>query len=176
MRHSFFSSAVASVCFLSLCVACGNDAAGDDDVDGASSGSTQTGSSGAVSQSDGGSSGGEVVPAGTVVLSVDGREFPLVLAELPKTMFKETEVVSLSALWTASGVKTTTAGFVFDFVGTDGFRPSSRDKCKTEVFDAEDFAKGYIELASQRLTWDDDRGFSGCAFVSGLTRVEATLP
>ncbi len=173
MRHSFFPFAVASVCFLSLCVACGNDAGGDDDDLGSSSGSAQTGSSGAVSQSDGGS---DVVPAGTVVLSIDGREFPLVLAELPKTMFKETEVVSLTALWTASGVKATTAGFMFDFVGTDGFRPASRDKCKSVVFDAEDFAKGYIELASQRLTWDDDRGFSGCAFVTGLTRVEATLP
>lgn len=175
MRHSLFPLATASAIFLSLCVACGNDAGSDDDI-GSSSGSAENGSSGAVSQTDAGSSGGDVVPAGTVVLRIEGTDIPLTLADLPHTMFKDTEVVSLTAIWTAAAVRTPYAAYVFDFVGTDGFRPSSRDKCKTVVFDGATFAKGYVELASQRLTWDDDLGFSGCAFVTGLTRIEATSP
>ena len=178
MRHSLFAFATASVCSLWLCAACGNDVTSDDDDEsGSSSGSTTTGSSGAVSQTDGGgSSSGGVVAAGSVVLSVNGTDYPLVLADLPHTTFKDTQVVTLPALWAASGVSASYNDFRFDFVGGDGFRPSTRDKCKTVVFDGATFAKGYVEVESQRLTWDDDLGFSGCAFVNGLARIEASAP
>lgn len=164
MRHSLFLLAAAGL----LLFACGNEATSDDDDDG--SGTSSSSSSGAVSQADAG--GGFQI--GTLDFSVDGKSTLLDLTQLATTTFKDTTVIELPTLWDALGTGTSYDGSTFDFVGADGFRPASRDKCKTVVFDGATFAKGYVEVDSQRLTWDDDLGFSGCAFVSDLTSIEAT--
>lgn len=174
MRHSFLLLAATSVSLLVASIGCSSDE--DPSESGSSSGeatSSSGGSSGAVSQNDGGSSSGTPVTAGTIKVLVAGVEYPVVLAEQPTTTFKEATVVSLPSVWAATGLKVAYDGFTFDFVGADGFRPASRANCKDVVFDGATFAKGYIEVASQRLTWEDDLGFSGCAFVSDLASIEA---
>ena len=152
---------------LGLFVACSNDSTGDDDGESAPSG--------APSQNDGGSSSGET-PTGTLTLTVAGQTYPLVLADLESTTFKDTTVVALPTIWSAAGLRAPYTDYVFDFVGVDGFRPSTRDKCKTVVFDGAAFAQGYVEVDSQRLVWSDDLGYSGCAFVSNLATIEASTP
>lgn len=168
------------VFFLAICVgalaACSNDSSGDDDGASSSSGGSDAGaSSGAVSQNDGGSSSGAAA-AGTLTLTVAGTDYPLVLADLETTTFKDTTVVSLPTIWSAAGLTAPYTDYVFDFIGADGFRPGTRDKCKTVVFDGAAFAQGYVEVESQRLTWNDDLGYSGCAFVSNLVTIEASTP
>lgn len=168
------------VLFLAACVgalaACSNDSSGDDDgASSSSGGSGAASSSGAVSQNDAGSSSGEVT-AGTLTLVVAGTAYPLVLANLETTSFKDVTVVSLPTVWKAAGLTASYTDYVFDFVGADGFRPATRDKCKTVVFDGAAFAQGYVEVESQRLTWSDDLSYSGCAFVSNLVTIEASTP
>lgn len=161
---------------LGLFAACGNDSGDDDALESSSSGGPSAGgSSGAVSQTDGGSAG-DAATAGTLTLRVAGQSYVLVLADLAKSTFKDTPVVTLSTIWDAAGLNAPYTDYVFDFVGADGFRPASRDRCKTVVFDGAAFARGYVELESQRLTWDDELGYSGCAFVSNLATIEASTP
>ena len=178
MRHSFLLLAATSVSLLVASIGCSSE---DDPTEPGpsssettnSSGGSSGASSGAVSQNDGGSSSGTPATAGTITVLVAGVEYPVVLAEQQTQTFKEATVVSLPTLWAATGLKAPYTGYTFDFVGADGFRPGSRANCKDVVFDGATFAKGYVEVASQRLTWDDDLGFSGCAFVSDLASIEA---
>lgn len=183
MRHCSFLLVAASVSLVAAAIGCSNDDGSDDDgsSSGAATSSSSGGSSGAVSQNDGGSSSssssGAANAEGTVTVTVAGESYPVVLADLETTTFKDLTVVTLPTVWKATGLKSEFTAYNFDFVGADGFRPATRPNCKDVVFDgATTFAKGYIEVASRRLTWADDLGFAPCASVSDLATIEATNP
>lgn len=165
MRQGWFWFSIVLFCSTAAGVGC-SGAAGEDDGGSSSS-------SGAASQ-DGGSSG--AVQQGDVTVVLDGKELPVSFEGLTTTTFKDQEVIALPTVWAAAVPDQGYEDFVFNFVGADGFRPESRSKCEGVVFDGEVFAKGYIDVVSHLLVWEDSLGYSGCAFVKDLVTIEAKRP
>lgn len=94
------------------------------------------------------------------------------VAALPSQTYKDTNVVPLAAVWAQSKLEGDLAKLSFDFEGDDGFRPSSKDKCKTNVT-GEQLGKGYIVPKTRKLIWDDALGLPGCYSVRDVAKIIA---
>jgi hypothetical protein len=63
---------------------------------------------------------------------------------------------------------------LFDFESSDGFRPANAGSgyCKPIIpINAADLAKGYVQLQSRNLRWDDSQGYPGCMGVKDLAKI-----
>lgn len=108
----------------------------------------------------------------TVRLTLGGQEKDVAIGALPRQDYKGTSVVTLGAVWD-SGALGDRAGLDFDFEGDDGFRPSSKDRCKTKVRGAE-LDKGYLVPETRTIVWDDALGKPGCYAVRFVAKIMAT--
>lgn len=119
--------------------------------------------------SDGGSSDGAV---GTTKLAVvyKGASTDVDVGALSRQDYRGSQVVSLTKVWDAAKLGADLAKVQFDFEGDDGFRPSSKDRCKTPITGAQ-IEKGYILPDTRTLVWDDALGLPGCYSVKLVAKV-----
>lgn len=108
----------------------------------------------------------------TVKLTLGSQEKDVALGALPRQDYKGTSVVTLAAVWDAAGLADR-AALDFDFEGDDGFRPSSKDRCKTPVRGTE-LDKGYLVPETRTIVWDDALGKPGCYAVRFVAKIIAT--
>jgi hypothetical protein len=108
----------------------------------------------------------------TIKLTLGGQEKSVALSTLPRQDYKGTSVVTLGAVW-GSGALGDRASLDFDFEGDDGFRPSTKDRCKTPVHGAE-LDKGYLVPETRTIVWDDALGKPGCYAVRFVAKILAT--
>lgn len=94
------------------------------------------------------------------------------VAELPTELYKGSEVVRLTSVWTAGELVDDLSSVVFDFEGDDGFHPSSKGACEPYVT-GEQLALGYILPDTRTIVWDDSLGFPGCYGVKATAKIIA---
>lgn len=112
------------------------------------------------------------VAAVNVVL-VHGSDTATVdVAALPSQTYKDTSVVPLATVWAQGKLAGDVTKLAFDFEGDDGFRPSSKDKCKKNVT-GDQLGKGYIVPKTRTLVWDDALGLPGCYNVHDVAKMIA---
>jgi hypothetical protein len=64
------------------------------------------------------------------------------------------------------------ANLAADFEGAGGFKPGSKANCATLIPVAGDkLAKGYAQIQSLNMRWDDDLGYPGCLAPKGLVKI-----
>lgn len=107
----------------------------------------------------------------TVKLTLGGQEKDVAIGALPRQEYKGTSVVTLGAVWDSSALGDR-ASLVFDFEGDDGFRPSTKDRCKTPIHGAE-LDKGYLVPETRTIVWDDALGKPGCYAVRFVAKIIA---
>ncbi len=142
--------------FALLLTACGDDQTVDP-------GANQT------PASDGGADASGVV----VQVSFDGQSKTLDLGTLPTTEYKGVNLIKVSDLWTASQFGVDPATLEFEFVSTDGFKPSVKD-CADLPGNVID--KGFLDPTSRNLTWDESLGYPGCYSVKEVAEMNAHAP
>ncbi|MFW5739659.1 MAG: hypothetical protein ACOC1F_04775 [Myxococcota bacterium] len=118
---------------------------------------------------DPGSSGGE--PA-VLDVSYDGQSVPVDLGDLATTPYEGVELVKLSDVWAESGITADRAALAFEFVASDGFKPSNKD---CEDLAGTNLDQGYIDPVSRNLTWDESLGLGGCYAVRDTVEMNAHL-
>ena len=111
-------------------------------------------------------------PATTLTLHYDGKSALVDLATLPMRDYKGSQVVTLSDAWEKAALAPRSA-IAVDFEGDDGFRPSSRDRCKNLLSGAT-LDRAYVVPATRTLVWDDALGLPGCYSVKYVRDVFAT--
>lgn len=96
------------------------------------------------------------------------------LSTLATVDFKASKLVKLTDVWTASKIAADPASLEFEFVGEDGFKPSTKTGC----FDLPGtvLEKGYIDPNSRKLIWDETLGLAGCYSVNGAAKMNAHAP
>ena len=118
---------------------------------------------------DGGADGSGV----TIQVSYQSQSIPVDLGAITTSSYKGVNLVKLSDVWAGSQITADRTTLEFEFVATDGFKPSSKG-CADLPGDVLD--KGYIDPASRNLTWDESLGFKGCYSVKGATQMNAHAP
>ncbi len=108
----------------------------------------------------------------TIKLTLGGQEKNVALGALPRQDYKGTSVVTLGAVWDSAALGDR-ASLDFDFEGDDGFRPSTKDRCKTPTHGPE-LDKGYVVPETRTIVWDDALGKPGCYAVRFVSKVIAT--
>jgi len=108
-----------------------------------------------------------------VIVSYQGQSYPISLASVATTAYKGVNLVRLSDVWAATKVSVDPSTLAFEFVSSDGFKPSKKgcaDLSGTLL------AQGYIDPASRNLTWDEALGFEGCYSVRDTAQMNAHEP
>jgi hypothetical protein len=117
--------------------------------------------------------GGTSSAPSNVALDYKGTAATVDLNKLTQQDYKGEKVVSLSKVWEASALTGDLAKLEFDFEGDDGFRPSSKDRCKTKIAGTQ-LGQGYVLPDVRSLVWDDALGLPGCYAVKGVAKIYAT--
>jgi hypothetical protein len=112
------------------------------------------------------------VAAGSVRLTLGGGVATVPLAGLPTTGRAGEPKVRLADVWAAAKLASPASRLRFDFVGSDGFRPTSRPKCP-ERLDGSALEHGYIDAKTRSLSWDDSLGLAACYRVRDVVQIEA---
>lgn len=117
--------------------------------------------------------GGQQNPALEVGVFHEGQSANVDLGTLSTTAYKGVSLVKLSDVWTASGFTADRTTLEFEFVASDGFKPSNKDCADLPgtVLD-----QGYIDPATRNLTWDEALGFQGCYSVKDTVQINAHEP
>lgn len=92
---------------------------------------------------------------------------------LARQDYKGSQVVSFAKIWEASKTPASLGAVEFDFEADDGFRPSTRDRCKTKITGAQ-LPQGYVLPETRTLVWDDALGLPGCYSVKLVAKVIVT--
>jgi hypothetical protein len=108
-----------------------------------------------------------------VQVSYDGSSVPVDLGTLPTTSYKGVNLVKLSDVWAASQIGVDPATLEFEFVSSDGFKPSSKG-CVDLPGTAID--KGYIDPSSRNVSWDEVLGLRGCYSVTDTAQMNGHAP
>lgn len=110
--------------------------------------------------------------SGDAVIEVtfEGQSVPVDLGNVTTSTYKDVELVKLSDLWEASGIATDRTTLAFEFVASDGFKPSVKD-CEDVPGDVLD--RGYVDPATRNLTWDESLGYGGCYSVRETVQMNA---
>jgi len=109
----------------------------------------------------------------TVAVSYDGQSSTVDLGSVATSTYKESQLVKLSDLWTASKFSVDPSTLQFEFVASDGFKPSNKG-CPD--LSGSVLAQGYIDPTSRYLTWDEALGFKGCYSVKDVAKINAHAP
>ncbi len=115
--------------------------------------------------------GDEAAAPVTIELRLGGQQKTVALGALPRQDYKGSSVVLLSAVWDSAGLGDR-AALDFDFEGDDGFRPSTKDRCKTPIHGPE-LEKGYLIPETRTIVWDDALGKPGCYAVRFVAKILA---
>ena len=109
----------------------------------------------------------------TLQVSYLSDSVPVDLGTIATSSYKGVNLVKLSDVWTVSQIAANRATLEFEFVSSDGFKPSNKGcaDLSGEVLD-----KGYIDPMSQNLTWDESLGFEGCYSVKAAVQMNAHAP
>jgi len=108
-------------------------------------------------------------PGYTVDVVADGQTVPVDLSTLGTVAFEGNQVVPLPGVLAASGLNTTWSERTYDFVASDGYRPSTND-CPPVDWDA--MQMGYIYPASGNVVWDKAAGLPGCYNVDETVTID----
>jgi len=108
-----------------------------------------------------------------VEVTADGGTAMVDLSTLSTTTLEGDDVVALTEILTASELSVTGADRTYDFVASDGYRPSSKD---CGPVDPTTLSGGYLYPASGHLVWDAALDLAGCFFVDGVVTVEVQDP
>lgn len=109
-------------------------------------------------------------PATTVTLVYGATTTKVDVSSLPTITYKGSPVVALSSIWAAGKLHDDVATLSFDFEGDDGFHPSNKASCSTNITGAQ-LAKGYMLPATRSLVWDDTLGLPGCYSVKAVAKL-----
>lgn len=133
-------------------------------------GGTSPAPAGTANGTDGGTS--NTAPA-NVAVEYGGKTVTVDVAALARLDYKGSSVVSLSKVWDSAKLEADLGKVEFDFEGDDGFRPTTRDRCKTKITGAQ-IAQGYVLPETRTLVWDEALGLPGCYGVKGVAKVIVT--
>jgi len=107
--------------------------------------------------------------AASIIVSVDGVEATVVLADLETVPFEDVQAYSLWDILLAAGLdEETLPSLCFDFEASDGFRPSS---VGCECLAGETLELCYLDPAGLSLVWDASLGLRGCYWVREVAKV-----
>lgn len=119
-------------------------------------------------------SGSPDAAALTVEVAYGDLTNTVTLSTLTPGTFGGVAAVKLSDVVLAAFPSVTVANLqADDFVASDGFASSGSSNC-TEVLpiDGASFDKGWIEIATRNLVWEDSLGFPGCTSPDDLVTVK----
>lgn len=103
-----------------------------------------------------------------VDVTVDGTTVTVGLGGLETVNFEGGEVVTLVSVLGATDLKVSWADRYYDFLASDGFRPSEHSCPSLNYTTAQ---SGYLFPSSGNLVWEKSLGLSGCYFVDGVVEV-----
>jgi hypothetical protein len=110
-------------------------------------------------------------PAGaSVKVSLAGKSADVTLSSLPADGAPPT--VSFAQLWKAAWPAEDPAALHFNFVGSDGFRPSSKPKCARPLTGRE-LASARLDVATHDLLLAGAPDLPGCYRVHAVVAIEA---
>lgn len=113
----------------------------------------------------------------SVTVLFEGGRHEVALGTLTPTLVEGASVVGLQAVIEAALPGEASAGLVAGFVGSDGFRPESREFCETLVpVDWATLAHGFIHPVTRDLLWEAALGFPGCMSPRDIAELEVTRP
>jgi hypothetical protein len=120
--------------------------------------------------------GSTTVPEGGASFQVNyqSQSVDLDLSALAKTDYKGAGLVKLADVWTASKIAADRTTLEFEFVASDGFKPSNKANCGDLPGTVLD--KGYIDPLSRKLIWDETIGLAGCYAVKNTIKMNAHEP
>jgi hypothetical protein len=107
----------------------------------------------------------------SVKVTLDGTPADVVLSSIPADGAPGS--VSFLRLWKAAWPSQDPSQLRFDFVGSDGFRPTSRSKC-TRLLTGGELASARLEIATHDLVLDEASKLPGCYKVRAVVAIEAT--
>ncbi len=122
---------------------------------------------------DPGAGDGSAAAAAALSVSYQGRSIAVELGTVAPSSYKGVDLVKLSDAWTSSQIAADHTTLEFEFVGSDGFRPSSKG-CVDLAGSVLD--QGYIDPTSRNLTWDEGLGMRGCYSVIDTVQMNAHDP
>ena len=109
----------------------------------------------------------------SITVQYAGQAVEVDIGSIETSIYKGKELVRLSDVWDSSRIDADRQNLFFEFVGSDGFKPSDRG-CDDVPGTALD--RGYINPMSRKLTWEESLGFYGCYSVSVTVEMNAHLP
>jgi hypothetical protein len=107
-----------------------------------------------------------------VKVTFDGRSTEVALASIAHDA--PATAVPLLAIWATAWPEQDPAPLRFDFVGSDGFRSTTRPKCARPLSGAE-LASARVDVATHDLLLDDP-ALPGCYRVHALVAIDAARP
>jgi hypothetical protein len=108
----------------------------------------------------------------TVTVSLDGKSAVVTLANV-RAAEGASGFVALAEVWKAAFPSEDYASLKFDFVGSDGFRPTSRPKC-TRLLSGSELGAARLEVTTHHLAFEESSKLPGCYRVRALVAIEAT--
>lgn len=117
--------------------------------------------------------GGSDATGQILTVSYQGQSYPINLASLATSTYKGVNLVRLSDVWVATGSAVDPTTLAFEFVSSDGFKPSAKGCADLP---GSVLAQGYIDPTSRNLTWDEALGFKGCYSVKDAAQMNAHEP
>ncbi len=112
--------------------------------------------------------------AAYLTVSHEGQSVKVDLNGVAKTAYKDVQLVKLSDVWTASKLPASYTNLEFEFVSTDGFKPSSKEGCPDLPGTMLD--KGYVNPATMDMSWDETLGLRGCYSVNDVAEMNGHQP
>jgi hypothetical protein len=107
----------------------------------------------------------------SVKVALDGKSADVTLASLQADGGPRT--VSFVELWKSAWPSEDPAPLRFDFVGSDGFRPTSKPKC-ARLLTGRELAAARLDVATHDLLLEDAAKLPGCYRVRAVVAIEAT--
>ncbi len=122
---------------------------------------------------DPGAGDGSAGATAALTVSYQGRSATVDLGTVATSSYKGVDLVKLSDAWTSSQIAADRTTLEFEFVGSDGFKPSSKG-CVDLAGSVLD--QGYIDPTSRNLAWDEALGMRGCYAVIDTVQMNAHDP
>jgi hypothetical protein len=104
----------------------------------------------------------------TVKVSLEGKSADVTLSSLATD---RAGTVSFGQVWKAAWPAEDPSPLRFDFVGSDGFRPSSKPKCERPLT-GQEIAGARLEVATHNLLLEEGSKLPGCYRVRSVVAIE----
>lgn len=104
-----------------------------------------------------------------VEVTADGNAEVVDIGTLETTTVEDADVVPVTSVLEATSLEVTWSERTYDFVASDGYRPSTKDCGPVDYTTLEG---AYLYPESGNLTWSEDLGLEGCFYVDEVVTVE----